>query len=340
MMKIMMNRNINKILLVLLLMLSLTAKSQQPVASASLDTNSMLIGDQIGFNLQLQLPQDMPFRWPVFADTLTGEIEIVKRGTIDTTRLDNGMMRIDQKLTITAFDSGYYVVPPISFVVGTALDSTLETEPYLLNVFPVAVDTTQAIKPIKGPIEAPLTFIELLPWILLLLVVLVIAAGLFYYYKKRKKKQPVVLARPKLKVPPHRWALEELEKLRNEKLWQKDLVKHYHSRLTDIIRQYLDERFAIPAQEMTTPEIMQATYGIHLADKNLRELQQLLEMADLVKFAKYKPAPDEHNRSMVQAVDFVKETSPAAGAKTDKTNVTNENTKEDSTTSSPEEIRE
>ncbi|NCA84471.1 MAG: hypothetical protein EOM83_02740 [Clostridia bacterium] len=338
MMKTMMNKNFNIILLALLLMLSLTAKTQQPVASASLDTNSMLIGDQIGFNLQLQLPQNMPFRWPLFADTLTGEIEIVNRGAIDTTRLDNGMLLISQKLTITAFDSGYYVVPPISFAIGAAMDSAVETEPFLLNVFSVAVDTTQTIKPIKGPIEAPLTFAELLPWILLVLAVLLITAALFYYYKKRKKKQPVVLARPKPKVPPHRWALDELEKLRNEKLWQKDLVKHYHSRLSDIIRQYLDDQFAIMAPEMTTPEIMQAAYKIKLSDKNLRALQQILEMADLVKFAKYKPAPDEHNRSMTQAVDFVKDTSPAAGNKTDKMNGSIENT-EDTAALSSTEIR-
>lgn len=316
-------------------MLALTAQSQQPVASASLDTNSMLIGDQTGFNLQLLLPQNMPFRWPVFADTLTGEIEIVKRGTIDTTRLDNGMLRIDQKLTITAFDSGYYVIPPIHFTVGVAMDSMVETEPYLLNVFTVAVDTAQAIKPIKGPIEAPLTFAEMLPWILLLLAVLLIAAGIFYYYKKKKKKQPLVLARPKPKIPPHRWALDELEKLRNEKLWQKDLVKLYHSRVSEIVRLYLDEQFTIMAPEMTTPEIMQAANRIHLSDKNLRELQQILELADLVKFAKYKPAPDEHNRSMVQAVDFVKDTSPTAANKTEKASITNENTQEATAEAAP-----
>jgi hypothetical protein len=339
MIMIMMIKNINKILLALLLLMSLSIKAQQPIASAWLDTNSILIGDQTGFNLQLQLPQNMPFRWPLFADTLTGEIEIVNRGAIDTTRLDNGMMRIGQKLTITVFDSGYYVVPPISFTIGNAMDSAVETEPFLLNVFSVAVDTTQAIKPIKGPIEAPLTLAELLPWILLLLAALLITVGIIYYYKKRKKKQPVVLARPKPKVPPHRWALDELEKLRNEKLWQKDLVKHYHSRLTDIVRQYLDDRFTIMAPEMTTPEIMQAAYKIRLNDKNLRELQQILEMADLVKFAKYKPMPDEHNRSMTQAVDFVKDTSPVAGNKTDKMNGSIENTEDRNVAPSSTEIR-
>lgn len=324
----MMNENINKILLSLLLVITMTTQAQQPVASASLDTNSMLIGDQIGFNLQLQLPQTTPFRWPVFTDTLTADIEIIHRGTIDTTRMANGMLRIDQKLTITVFDSGYYVIPPVSFATGAALDTIAETEPFLLNVFTVSVDTTQAIKPIKGPIAAPLTFAELFPWILLIVAVLLIGAALFYYYKKRKKKQPVVFARPKPKIPPHRWALDELEKLRNEKLWQKNLIKLYHSRLTEIVRQYLDDRFGIMAPEMTSQEIMQAAYDINLPDKNLRELQQILELADLVKFAKYTPIPGENSQSMQQATDFVKDTAPASGNKTEKMNGSNEYTKE------------
>ncbi|MDD3132165.1 MAG: LPXTG cell wall anchor domain-containing protein, partial [Bacteroidales bacterium] len=192
----------------------------------------------------------------------------------------------------------------------------------------VAVDTTQAIKPIKGPIAAPLTFAELFPWILLIVAVLLIGAALFYYYKKRKKKQPVVFARPKPKIPPHRWALDELEKLRNEKLWQKNLIKLYHSRLTEIVRQYLDDRFGIMAPEMTSQEIMQAAYDINLPDKNLRELQQILELADLVKFAKYTPIPGENSQSMQQATDFVKDTAPASGNKTEKMNGSNEYTKE------------
>ncbi len=328
MMNRMMNRNINKILLALLLVFQMAAQAQQPVASASLDTNSMLIGDQVDFNLQLQLPQNTPFRWPVFADTLTADIEIVNRGTVDTTRMANGMLRIDQKLTITAFDSGYYVIPPIGFAVGAELDTMAETEPFLLTVFTVAVDTEQAIKPIKGPIGAPLTFAEMFPWILLVLALLLITAGLIYFNKKRKKKEPIVLARPKPKVPPHRWALEELEKLRNEKLWQKSLIKLYHSRLTDIVRQYLDDQFNIMAPEMTSQEIMQAAYYINFPDKNLRELQQILELADLVKFAKYTPQPGEHTQSMQQAADFVKDTTPVSGNKLEKTNGSNENTKE------------
>ncbi len=287
-------------------------EAQQVIADARPDTNVIRIGDQVNLRLSLQLPQNYKFEWPFFGDTLSKALEIVKKSKIDTTRLQNGLLNINQVLTLQVFDSGYYVIPPVRFnysAAGSSSQDFVETEPHLLNVFSVAVDTTQAIRGIKGPIEAPYTFAEMLPWILLILGLALGTGLVLYFLNQRKKNRPVFAPRPKVKLPPHEIALNALEELKNEKLWQKGLVKDYYTRLTDILREYIEVRFNIRAIELTTWEILESFRNstISKADKNL--LRDILELADLVKFAKALPIPSENDKSMTDAVGFVNNTT-------------------------------
>ncbi len=300
------------ILIFLIAVAAKPAVSQQVKAEAKLDTTDILVGDQVGFHLSLTIPENYHFRWPSLNDTITGHVEIVRKTSPDTLHTDNGMMNIVQQLTLTAFDSGYYVIPPVKFGYapkGDTLFQETETEPYLLNVFTVAVDTTKSIKPIKGPQAAPYTFAELFPWILLALAVILIAGSIIYYFVKKEKKIPLFTPRPKPKLPPHRIALDALEQLKKEKIWQQGKDKEYHTRLTDIIRVYLEDRFGVAAVEMTTPEILEsAGKNTEIGKDNISLLSEILELADLVKFAKYKPQPSENEKAMEQAFAFVKNT--------------------------------
>ncbi len=283
---------------------------QQAQAQASLDTNAMLVGDQVGYNLKLTLPENFAFRWPVFADTLTKGLEVVKQGPVDTAR-QNGLMRISQKLMVTAFDSGYYVLPPVTFKYGpsaAALNDSVQTDPYLLNVYTLDVDTTKAIRPIKGPVSVPYSLAELWPWIVLALVIIAIVLLVVYFNRQRKNRKPFVFVKPKPKLPPHAVALQALAGLKKEKLWQQGKIKEYHTRLTDILREYIEGRFHVRAVEMTTWDIMQSVQQLDLDETDKNMLRNILEMADLVKFAKAKPLADDHDRSMHEAQEFVRNT--------------------------------
>lgn len=297
-------------LAILLILSGATGYSQQVSVDAQLDTNQIDIGDQVDFKIRLQIPEDEPFLWPQIGDTLPEDIEVIQRSEIDTTNLGDGYMNIEQILKLTVFDSGYYVIRPLEFLYGQDYDSSIETEPYLLNVFTVEVDTAAAIKPIKGPIAAPLTLAEILPWILSGVVVLLAGAFLIYYLSKRKKQQPLVFKRPKPKLPPYRIALDELEKLKLQKLWQRDQIKAYHSGISDILRIYIEGMYNFSAMEMTTWEIIRSFAGAKIEHTNLEKLREILELADLVKFAKLKPLPEENENSLEAAVMFVKRTMP------------------------------
>lgn len=288
-----------------------TARAQQVRLNASLDTSNILIGDQVIYRLHLIIPENFQFVWPQFADTLASNVEILNRSAIDTLRQSDGMFEIRQNFTLTSFDTGYYVIPPfrIQYKVNaqSGESSFIESEPFLLNVFSIPVDLAQPIKPIKGPIAVPITFTELLPWIGLFLI---IAALVYYFFIRKKKTKPIAIFKPKPKQPPHVKAIAALEQLKKEKLWQQGLIKDYYSKLSGIVREYIEDQFDVPAVESTTYDTIFLMRRKSLADESLRILQELLELSDLVKFAKSKPLPSEHDRSMNNAESFVRNTAP------------------------------
>jgi hypothetical protein len=173
----------------------------------------------------------------------------------------------------------------------------------------LAVDTTLAIKPIKGPVKIPFSILEYLPWIIAGMLFLAIAGFLLYYLIRRRKGEPIFLLRPSVKYQPHEWALMELEKLRIKKLWQAGKMKEYHTELTDILRKYIEDRFRLMAMESTTGEILEDLEEKTGIRKECRTtLGKILSMADLVKFAKYLPLQEDHEQSMENAVDFINKT--------------------------------
>lgn len=283
--------------------------AQEVSVKAALDSAYLLIGGQMNVTLEVTQPAGAQVQFPTFTDTLTRSVEILEASAPDTSLTDDQRSRIIQRLTITSFDSGYQVIPPLAFLVkkqngGT---DTLLTNSLGLDVMLVPVDTSQAIMPIKGPADMPYTLQDALPWILGGLLVVAVLIGLFLYFKKRKKPEEVV--RPKPKEAPHVIAFRELDKLKEEHLWQSGELKAYYSRLTDIVREYIEHRFQIHTLERTSDEVLASFKNTGLVDQvPFESLQQLLYQADLVKFAKGKPQPEDNVRSLEQAYSFVKKT--------------------------------
>jgi hypothetical protein len=131
-----------------------------------------------------------------------------------------------------------------------------------------------------------------------------------YSIKRRKKNKPFFALPQKPKEPAHIIALRELDRIKAEKIWQKEKTKQYYSEVTDVLRTYIEDRFEIRAMEQTTDEILDSfRYRKDLlSEKNYQNLSQILSVADLVKFAKYKTLPDDDNLTLVNSYFFVNET--------------------------------
>lgn len=282
---------------------------------ASIDSLTLWMGEQT--RIRLEVAQDKGEQvWllPTFSDTLVRGVEVLEVSSPDTTDLGSGRIQIDRSLLVTSFDSGFFYIPPFRYLSGT---DTLMTEALSLKILPMEVDTTQSIVDIKG-VRAPssawwLLLWDNMPlwgWIVLLVIVLAVLAFVGYrlYRKYRAGRHEAVS--PEALLPPHEKALLALSQLRDEKLWQEGREKEYYTYLTDILREYLVGRFCIQAMEMTSAEILSALRSNQETRLLNKQMKEILEMADFVKFAKVKPAPDDNESAMRNAVAFVEETRP------------------------------
>ncbi len=259
--------------------------------------------------------------WPVFGETLQDGIEIIDRTIVDTTTLPDGRLQLNQYLTLTSFKDSLFVVRPIEIVSG---EDTFRTEPMALNVlqpFDLEADSTNAITDIKPVERAPIWWWGIIRWVLLALGIALVLTGIGYlvYWllsRRKPKEEPV---NPELLRPADEVALEKLDAIKIAKIWQKGQVKEYHTDLTDVVREYIGRRFDVHSTEKTSDETLKEIKPILLAKgegleanvdgKELYEnLRTMLQLADLVKFAKWSTTPDENEKALTTAYEFVNET--------------------------------
>jgi len=303
-------KRIKYIILFILMVPVIRLDAQEPVVSATLDTNHLLIGDQIHLRLSFTGQSGIQVLWPVIPDTFMKNIEVLDLSPLDTvTDPAKQTTTYSQDILLTSFDTGFYIVPSVSFCFRKLPDTTLYsagTRNHFFAVHTVAVDTTKPIKPIKGPLRAPLTFREVLPWLLLATAGIGFITLLIYYLKKRKKKEPLIRLRPRVVLKPHEIALSELEKLRVKKLWQQGKIKEYFSELTDILRKYIEDSYGFMALESTTREILDGLHGKdEMKNGNLELLGEVLVLADLVKFARERPPAGINEECLEKGIRFV-----------------------------------
>jgi hypothetical protein len=281
---------------------------QVPEAKASVDTLAIKIGGTLTYQLEVKAPITSTIKWPSFRDSI-GDFELLKKQKIDTA-VKGDLQRYQQKITLIGFEKGRSHIPALSipYQLSSGTADSLKTDSFSVRVTTVKIDSGNRIKPIKGLLEIPLTFQELLPYILGGVGALVLIGLGYWLYKrwKRKKRQPVPTAQP-LQLP-HEKALNQLKQLEDEKLWQKGYIKEYHDQLTDIIRDYLEHLLNIKALELTTSEIMQELQGRALSNEQKEKLQQLFNTADMAKFAKAQPSSEENKQALTIAYAFIRET--------------------------------
>ncbi len=284
---------------------------QNVTIRSALESDTILIGDQVHYSLEVIQPVGLFVQLPGYKDTIIGEIEILESPLPDTTKINDETIQILKHFLITSFEEGFYIIPApkINFEVAAGEKELTGSDLYL-QVLTMPVDTSKGIYDIKLPYQAPITFKEVLPYLIGGVVLVAIIILLFYFIRKwRRKRRGFIPFKPK--EPPYVIALRELDRLKEDKLWQKNKVKHFHTRLTDILRNYIEGRYDINAMEQTTSEILSSLKTSAFNDNRLfSKLKDILDLADLVKFAKFKPLPQENETTMLDAYIFINETKP------------------------------
>lgn len=265
------------------------------------------LGDQTAMHLNVTHEADEQVAWPVFGETLQEGIEIVDKTAIDTTTLPDGRIQLSQDLMLTSFKDSLFAIEPLYVTRG---EDTFWTDPMALNVIqPFEVDSSMAITDIKDIEKAPIWWWGIIRWILLVLGILLLVDLGFWLYRKYDKyrKQAEEPIDPELLRPADEVALEKLDAIKEAKIWKDGKVKEYQTDLTDVVREYIGRRFEVHSTEKTSDETLREMKN--LIDKPLYErLKSMLQLADLVKFAKWHTTPDENELALTTAYDFVNET--------------------------------
>lgn len=294
------------------LLASVTGYTQGTIkVTATLDTNVILIGDQINLLLEVTHNTKNVITFPVFFDTIVEGVEVFEKSPIDTIRKENNdTMTFRQNLVITSFDSGFYAIPPFRFLLNQDTANYVETEPMLLEVQTIPVKMEEDIKDIKDPLTVPVDWKQYAMYVGIGLVAIIILGLILFFILTKKKPAEIVSGFTQRKpLPPHEIALAKLQTLKDKKLWQNGRVKEYHSEISEILREYLEAQLRFNAMEQVTDEIMVELEN-RVNEDVQRKARTILQLSDLAKFAKFEPLPDENEQSLNFAVDIVNATKP------------------------------
>ena len=272
-----------KIILLILYLSGNTMLAQ----TITIDTNSILIGEQI--KLVISSPVAKTSFWPIYSDTLVDGIEIIKLEEIDTS---NNL--ISQNIYITAWDSGEFYIPAISFS-----EKSISND-LTLNVNTIILEENATLKDIKSPINEPIGFNDIWQWLIIIILICgVIIIVKKFFFKEKKIQEKKIAADIK--------AINALKELESKKLWEEGKTKEYYSSISEIIRRYIGERFNFIALELTKYEILE-NLNSKVNKKQLINIDKLLDRADLVKYAKSKPLSEENIESINIAKDIIETT--------------------------------
>lgn len=300
---------INKQIFLLILLIVSTITSVAQEIKGKTDKTTYDIGDRIEFSFKVPLEkgnQQMLLIEKPNTDSL--ELQTTRIDTL----IENNKTYLVYKQYYTSFLSGYRNIGEgVAVKVNNSPEGVLKVVPVEIEILEYPIDTTKIeIKDIKAPLEEKFSFKEVLPIVYLLLAIIVLGVAIYFlmkYLSNRKLniETPEIL-KEEPKIPAYIKALQSLEDLLKKRLSEQQLQKQYYTELTEIIWVYLEERFGIFASEMTSTQILfQTRNNNKISQENNRLLEQIFNVSDLVKFAKYQTDSMMDNNVFSKAKEFV-----------------------------------
>ena len=283
--------------------------SAQVSVQANMDSIEILIGEQAHMFVEVTAKKGAAISWPEFKPNtyLVPGVEIVDITNADTSALDNDMVKVVRKLTLTSFDNKLYPIPGMKVKVN-GKQYTANT--LALKVLTVDVDTVHPNQfyPPKDVQDNPFMWSDWSGVIAVGVLLWLLVVAMIYLLVRLKQNKPIIThIRIVKRVPAHQKALNAIDKIKADHMQTSEDQKTYYTQLTDTLRQYIQERFGFSAKEMTSSEIIDRLQSN--GDKTMiEELRELFTTADLVKFAKHSTLINENDMNLVNAINFIDQT--------------------------------
>ena len=281
--------NMNKLVVALFLSLCTLAGFAQ--VTSTVDSTQIKIGS--AFNLTIKATANEGSKVVFPNQQNIGPFEVLEQSKTDTVSNGNNI-ELTKKYTLTQFDEGDYVVPRLSVYID---GKNHQTNLFNIKVNNVAVDTLkQPMHDIKAQIGGETDTDKLWKYFFGILFSIIAGVAAYFIVKRIQDKN---LTEEDLYKTPLEKVTKKLQLLDSKRLVLNGDVKAYYSEMTDVIRDYIEEVFEIPAKESTTSEVIQMlfqtikTKKIQLSKESVNDLKRVLQTADLVKFAKSEPMMNE-----------------------------------------------
>jgi hypothetical protein len=265
----------------------------------SVNSTSALIGDKL--TLTLEVPHIAGSEWinpdVIPADTVNA-IQVLKHGNTQSHPEDQAIIK---EWTIAVYDTGFVWVPPIPVIMRSVQgDDTSWTNDIPLIIKGV-IDST-GMAPIKPIDYEPVRFSDYVPYLIGLVTLIALILGGIWWRRRPKKDKEVIIIEEI--IPPHITALELLRVLEEQELWQDGKIEEYHMQLSHILREYLEERYGVAALESTTSEVRDMLKPL-LSTDHFNDMMPMMEIEDLIKFAKAQPPIEVHDQHLSFVRQFV-----------------------------------
>ena len=211
-----------------------------------------------------------------------------------------------QDFTLIAFDSATWDLPPL--YIRTHLGDSVPTNALRLEVVPPFAEQLGVgdMSPARDIRREAAHWSDDWPWAL---AILALCAAVFWAWRKKRarvKPAPIAEAVPP-PVPFSVITLQRLEAMEREQIWKHGSLPDFFTDLSLVVRTYLEHRFAIPATESTTYEIMGMLPKQAFPDSLKGALKEVLSQADRVKYARSEPAKEAPLQSIRKAKFLVEQ---------------------------------
>ncbi|MFK7970109.1 MAG: hypothetical protein AB8F95_07060 [Bacteroidia bacterium] len=289
------------ILHIILIISTLGAVLGQPGLRAKLDSTYSTVATPFTLELEANVQGGEKITLIPTAEKDSSGFFVLKSEVLENSN-SGGVLNWKAKVWMIGMDAGLGEIPPIQATVSSnGQGSTLRSNPLQITLRPAVVDTTAEIQPILEPRDAPYTFREFLPYLVIILLLAGIGFLIYYLVRKKQQAEALITLPPPPPDPPFVVAFRKLKDVESKALWEKAAYKQHYSAVTDVLREYVEERLKLPALESTTDETIAALKKAKFDNTKTTELEALLQDADLVKFAKQPSTPEASKSILKQA---------------------------------------
>ena len=268
--------------------------------------DDITIAERVDLLVQALADEGYVAELPGFGDELH-EFGIVDYRTLPPELGPDGRIVTARTYVLEPFLSGEYLIPPMTVAFREEGDSTLhyvESDTLRVNVRSILpADMAElAIREIAGPADPPPRRGRAL--LAAAAVIAVLAFGALLLWRRRKARTG-----EERRIPAHEAAFARLERLLAEELVERGLYADFTAGVSDVLRQYIEDRFGLRAPERTTEEFLaEAGEGLPVTPEQRSILERFLVHCDLVKFAAYTPSADDVRSTFETCRDFIEAT--------------------------------